>query len=157
MRMPTPQIASHRASRDEMAQQDRLPGERMEHGLREHHSSPHETFGREDKAEQHPKAEIGIVLGQYQEHRGKGPKELEYQPVESGEGAHNPERDLDMCRWHKPADTFEKGCTEHMGCRERVAGPHVEAQEPEGNGRSPAGAGNNSFLGPFGCFRPLYL
>src|SRR5262245_25308595 len=35
-RMPTPQIASHRDSRDEIAHEDRPPRERMEHGLREH-------------------------------------------------------------------------------------------------------------------------
>src|SRR5215831_3591491 len=87
LRMPTPQIASHRSKRDEMAKEDRRPRERLEHGLCDHHGSPHEAFCREDKEEQHPKAEIGIVLGQYQERRGQGTQDLEHQPVESGEGA----------------------------------------------------------------------
>src|SRR5262249_59277457 len=95
MRMATPQIASHRSSREEMAQEDRPPRERMEHGLREHHRSPHEAVCSEDKAEQHPKAEIGIVLGQCQEYRGKDTKDLEHQAVCSGGEAPNPYRHLD--------------------------------------------------------------
>src|SRR5262249_35703701 len=101
MRMPPPQIASHRDSREEIAHEDRRPRERMQHGLCEHHGSPHEGSCQEDKAEQHPKAKIGIVLGLCQKPRGQGTKELERQPVESGEGDHNPEREFEVCRWHK--------------------------------------------------------
>src|SRR6266571_3918063 len=126
MRMPTPQISSHRYSRDEMTNEDRLPSERMEHGLREHHSSPHEAAYSEDKEEQHTKSEIGIMLCQCQEQRGKGTNELERQPVYSSECSHNTQREFDMCRWHKPALTFEQCRTEHIGCREKVSSPHVE-------------------------------
>src|SRR5262245_49465721 len=84
-----------------------------------------------------PKAEIEIELCSCQEPRGKSTNEREHQPMEPGEGAHNPERDLDMCRWHKLAPTLEKCRTEPMGCRERVSSQHVEEQELEGHGRSP--------------------
>ncbi len=62
MRMATPQISSHRYSRDEMANEDRLPSERMEHWLREHHGSPPEAFCSEDKEEQHTKSEIRTCI-----------------------------------------------------------------------------------------------
>src|SRR5215831_3695965 len=148
MCMPPPQIASYRDSREEIANEDRRPRERMQHGLCEHHGSPYKTSCREDKEKQHAKAEIGIVLGQCQERRSQGTRQRERQPVEHGEGAHNPQRELEVCRWHKQhVPPFEQCHTEHIGCIERVASQHVEEPEPEGNGRRTTGASYHPFLG----------
>src|SRR5438067_1510702 len=144
--MPTPQISSHSHGREEITNEDRLPSERMQHWLREHHVFSQEPDFKEDKEEQHTKAEIGIVLCQAQEPRGKNTNEHERKPVYTGEFSHNSQRTLHMCRLNQAPTTCEKRCTEHLRCIKRMSIKHVEDQEPEGNGRSTTYSGNNPFL-----------
>src|SRR5262249_35230534 len=125
----------------------------MQHGLCKHQRAPQEATFKEDKEEQYTKSEIGIVLCQAQEPRGQATHERKRQPVETGEGDHNAQRELALCRWNAPPATFEKRRSDHMGRIERVSSEDVEDQEPEAQGRCATCSGHYPFLIPLDRFR----
>src|SRR6266404_4253919 len=128
----------------------------MQHGLCEHHGAPQKAAFKEDKKQQHTKSEIGVVLCQSQKLRSQDTNEREYQPVETGEGDHNAQRELDPCRWNEPPATgFEKRRSEHMGRRERVSSEHVEDKESEAQCRRATCASHHPFLVQFDRCRRL--